>query len=129
MAKNNFKCPDWLDDEAKKEWKRLIKELGENSDLKTVDLKAVEGYVQSYSKWKQCEMILRKDGFVIETENGYLQQRPEVAISKQALADMRSFQKELGITPASRSRINRNSGGNDNGDTNTDPEMEEMIAK
>lgn len=128
MAKNKFTCPKWLEGEAKEEWKRIIKELGENSDLKTVDLKALEGYVQSYSKWKQCEIILKEEGFVMACENGYLQQRPEVAISNKALADMRAFQKELGLTPSSRSRMNKNSGSNDNEGT-TDPEMDAMIAK
>lgn len=127
MAKSKFPCPSWLDREAKTEWKRIIKELGENSELKTADLKAVEGYVQSYSKWKQCEIILREKGYVMEMESGYSQQRPEVAISKQALADMRAFQKELGLTPAARSRINKS--GNNSVGEDVDEEMEGMIVK
>ena len=127
MAKNKFKCPGWLDKEAKAEWNRVIKELGENIELKTVDLKALEGYAQSYSKWKQCEMTLRDKGYVMELESGYCQQRPEISIAKQALADMRAFQKELGLTPAARSRMNKNTSNSSGEDI--DEEMEGMIVK
>lgn len=128
MAKSRFPCPTWLDKEAKKEWKRVIKELGENTELKTVDLKALEGYCKSYSKWLSCEKFMQEEGYTFETPNGYIQQRPEVSISKQALSDMRAFQKELGLTPAARSRMNK-SNNNNTGDGEGDPEMEAMIVK
>lgn len=128
MAKNKFPCPKWLDELAKKEWRRVIKELGENTELKTVDLKALEGYCQSYSKWVSCEKKMQDDGYTFKTPNGYIQQRPEVSISKQALADMRAYQKELGLTPAARSRMSKNSNSNGT-DEETDPEMEAMIVK
>lgn len=121
---SKFKCPVWLDDEAKKEWKRIIKELDE--DLLTIDIKALEGYCQSYSKWKQCEEILQKEGYTFTTPNGYVQQRPEIAISNKSISDMRAWAKELGFTPASRSRMNKN---NSNNDSNDDNEMEDMVVK
>ena len=69
MAKNKFPCPKWLDAEAQKEWKRVIKELGENTELKTVDLKALEGYCQSYSKWRICEKILQDEKYTFKHES------------------------------------------------------------
>lgn len=128
MAKTKFPCPKWLDEEAQKEWKRVIKEIGEGAELKTLDLKAVEGYCQSYSKWRSCENTLQREGYTFETPNGYIQQRPEVSISNKALADMRAFAKELGLTPAARSRMNKNNGANTAGE-DIDPEMESMIVK
>lgn len=125
MKENKFTCPKWLDKEAQNEWKRVIEEI--HAELKTVDLKALEGYCQSYSKWLACEKVMQKKGYTFETPNGYVQQRPEVSISKQALADMRAFQKELGLTPAARSRMNK-SNSNSNGE-DTDDEMEGMIVK
>lgn len=128
MGKSRFPCPKWLDSEAQKEWRRVIKEIGENAELKTLDLKALEGYCQSYSKWRLCEKTLQDEGYTFETPNGYVQQRPEVAIANKALADMRAFAKELGLTPAARSRMNKNSNSNTTGDGD-DPEMENMIVK
>lgn len=128
LANIKFPCPKWLDKEAQTEWKRVIEELGENTELKTVDLKALEGYCQSYSKWVSCEKVMQKEGYTFKTPNGYIQQRPEVSISKQALADMRAFQKELGLTPAARSRMNKNNNSNST-EEDKDEEMEGMIVK
>lgn len=125
MAKNLYKCPTWLDEEAKREWKRIVGELEQNGELKFIDLKSLEGYCQSYSRWKQCENILQTEGLTFTTPNGYVQQRPEVAIANKALAEMRAWTKELGLTPASRLRMSRND-SNANVD---DEEMEDMIAK
>lgn len=120
-----LKCPAWLDVEAKKEWKRVIKELETDEGLLEIDLKALEGYCQSYSKWKLCEEILQREGYTFTTPNGYVQQRPEVAIANKSLADMRAWAKELGFTPASRSRMNKNN----NNSKSDDDEMEDMIIK
>ncbi|WP_286909294.1 phage terminase small subunit P27 family [Clostridium sp. UBA1652] len=120
-----LKCPTWLDTEAKKEWKRIIKELDAEGEILEIDSKALEGYCQSYSKWRLCEEILQEQGYTFTTPNGYVQQRPEIAISNKALNDMRSWSKELGFTPASRSRMNKN---NSNGNSD-DEEMEDMIVK
>lgn len=107
MAKNS--CPTWLDIEAKKEWRRIIKILElEKVDFKEKDLKALEGYCMSYSKWKKCEQYLMENGYTFEAGNGYIQQRPEVAISNKAIQEMRAYQKELGLTPAARTRMNKN---------------------
>lgn len=128
MGKSKFPCPQWLDSDAKKEWKRVIKEIGEDTDLKTLDLKALEGYCQSYSRWRACERVLQEEGYTFLTPNQYVQQRPEVSISNKAMADMRAFAKELGLTPAARSRMNKNNSSNTTGEE-TDQEMEGMIVK
>jgi P27 family predicted phage terminase small subunit len=121
---NIFKCPSWLDKEAKKEWKRILKEL-ENEDLKALDVKALEGYCQSYSKWKKSEEYLQEKGNTFETPNGYIMPRPEVAIANKAQAEMRAWAKELGLTPASRTRMKPNATPSEE----IDEEMEGMIVK
>lgn len=121
---NIFKCPSWLDSEAKREWKRILKEL-EKEEFKAVDIKALEGYCQSYSKWKECEEYLQRNGYTFTTINGYVMPRPEVAIGNKAQAEMRAWAKELGLTPASRTRMKPNSAPEEN----PDEEMEGMIVK
>lgn len=126
MNKNN--CPSWFDLEAKKEWKRIVKILEvEKVDFTEKDLKALEGYCMSYSKWKKCEQYLMKNGYTFEAGNGYIQQRPEVAISNKAMQEMRAYQKELGLTPAARTRMNKNI--TENTTKSEDEEsMEELIS-
>ncbi|MBE5936038.1 MAG: phage terminase small subunit P27 family [Lachnospiraceae bacterium] len=118
-------CPKWLDDMAKKEWRRLAKLfVAENKEFTDKDLKALEAYCTNYAKWKRCEEILAEYGYTMEVgQNGYVQQRPEVSISNKAQTEMRAWAKELGLTPASRRRM-RESIMNEG----YDPEMEDMIS-
>ena len=70
-----------------------------------VDGEAFAAACQSWAIWVKCQRYLKKVGLTFETPNGYIQQRPEVAIGQKALADFRAFCTEFGLTPASRSRI------------------------
>ncbi|RKD26827.1 hypothetical protein BEP19_15925 [Ammoniphilus oxalaticus] len=115
---------------AKTEWKR-VRELLDLETFNETDLKALEAYCQAYAKWKRCEIILMDKGYTFTTPNGYEQQRPEVSISNNALSDMQSISKELGFTPASRIRMDKNRGEGSSGGSNGkvhDQEMEDMIS-
>jgi P27 family predicted phage terminase small subunit len=106
---NKIRCPNWLDPEAKKEWRRIIKLLdSEKKEFTEKDLKALEGYSVNYSRWKRCETIIFEKGFSTTVNNeGYEQQRPEVSIGNKAQIEMRNWMKELGLTEASRARMNK----------------------
>ncbi|MHB9909371.1 phage terminase small subunit P27 family [Clostridium botulinum] len=128
MAKK-ISCPGWMDKEAKKEFKRVLKLLQEeHKDFTEKDTKALEGYAISYSKWKLAEQILDEKGFTFTTPNGYEQQRPEVSVANKAQQEMRSWMKELGLTEASRARMNKNKAiSSTEGYTEEDKEMEAMF--
>src|SRR5690625_4386570 len=117
-----------MDNMAKTEWKR-VRELIDIETFNALDIKALEVYCQAYSKWKRCEMVLMKEGYTFKTPKGYVQQRPEVSISRDAIQSMQSIAKELGFTPASRIRMRKNAGeaGQDGGRA-YDEEMEDMIS-
>src|SRR5690625_4630851 len=122
--------PSWLDNMAKTEWRRVIPLL-DKERFNELDLKALEAYCQAYAKWKRAEQALMKHGYTFETPNGYVQQRPEVSIANNALSDMQQIAKELGFTPASRIRMDKNSaesGGGSTGGKVYDEEMEDMIS-
>lgn len=118
-------APKHLDKIAKDKWKQLVKIL----DLKPIDLEGLEQYCSLYSTWTRAEQALAEHGFTQRAEKSkYENQRPEVAISSNALARMMSLQKELGMTKASRSRIDKNAGGTGKEEKAPDPEMEGMIS-
>ncbi|PKM61419.1 MAG: phage terminase small subunit P27 family [Firmicutes bacterium HGW-Firmicutes-4] len=101
-------APVWMNDQAKKEWRRVIKLIiEEEKELEEKDFKTLETYCVNYAKWLKCEEILDLKGLTFETPNGYVQQRPEVAIGNKAQERLLATAKELGLTPASRSRMNR----------------------
>ena len=111
------KCPSWLETDAKKEWRRLAKELEAMGLLTRIDMAVFAGYCQAYARWKEAEEFISKHGSILKTASGYIQQIPQVSIAQQNLKQMRNFCSELGLTPSARSRLNiTNTGGIIEGD-------------
>jgi P27 family predicted phage terminase small subunit len=93
-------CPSWLLPDAKKEWRRLSKELEAMGLLTRIDMAAFAGYCQAYARWKEAEEFISKHGSILKTASGYIQQIPQVSIAQQNLKQMRNFCSELGLTPS-----------------------------
>lgn len=110
------KCPAWLDLDAKREWRRIAPELDRIGLLSCVDMAALAGYCQAWSRWKQCERVLTDQGLTFETGNGYVVPRPEIAASKTYLGFVKSFCAEFGLTPSSRGRMTLPEMDDDNDD-------------
>ena len=121
-AKKAPPCPKWLEPEAKKEWRRLAKQMESIGILTDVDMAAFASYCQAYARWKEAEEFITQHGSIFQTPSGYVQQVPQVSIAQQNLKIMQSFCSEFGLTPATRSRII--AGGS--GDESDDP-MESLL--
>ena len=52
------RCPAWLEDEAKKEWKRMAKQMEQLGILTEIDMAAFAGYCQAYARWKEAEEFI-----------------------------------------------------------------------
>lgn len=120
--KNAPKCPTWLDAEAKKEWKRISKQLEELGILTEVDMAAFAGYCQTYSRWKDSEEFITKHGPIYKSPNGQVMQVPYVSIAQTYLKIMIKLCEQFGMTPSSRSRIVAEKNGYD-----TDDPMEMLL--
>ncbi len=124
-----IKCPSLLDKEGKKEWKRILKILEEQKkDFESIDTKALERYCSCYSDVLKFSNLLEESGYIIKSSSGYPQQHPYCQLKKNAEQEMRNWMKELGLTPASRARMNKSKIG-DKGGEGEDEEMEGMISK
>lgn len=120
-AKKAPRCPSWLEEEAKKEWKRMAKVLEQMGLLTEMDMAAFAGYCQAYARWKEAEEFLTQHGSMVRTPNGYLQQVPQVSIAQTNMKIMLKFCEQFGLTPSARSRIV----GGDNSDE--EDEMEKLL--
>lgn len=107
-SKKAPKCPTWLDNEAKKEWRRTTKQLVQLGILTEVDMAAFAGYCQAYARWKEAEEFITKHGTIVKTPSGYWQQVPQVSIAQTYLKIMNKFCEQFGMTPSARSRITAN---------------------
>jgi P27 family predicted phage terminase small subunit len=99
----------WLNVEAKKHWRFMVKELRSMRLLARIDLALLAGFCQSWARWEQAEAIIETHGLTmsIETKSGgtYEQQRPEVAIAQKSLAQMQALGRELGWSAAARGSL------------------------
>jgi len=100
-------CPKHLTGEARKEWRRVSRELLEKDLLQVVDRAALAAYCQAWARWVDAELKMQEPGFemVAITDKGYAHVSPWFQVSTQALKQMKSFLVEFGLTPASRTRI------------------------
>ncbi|MDO5331539.1 MAG: phage terminase small subunit P27 family [Bacillota bacterium] len=105
------KCPDWLEDEAKAEWKRLCKGLFNMGLLTEYDMATFASYCQAYARWKEAEEFISQHGTIVKTKTGYWQQVPQVSISHSNQKIMMQAAAEFGLTPSARSRLIAGSGG------------------
>ena len=69
-------CPDWLDEEAKREWHRLAKTMEAMGVLTEADRAAFATYCDAYSKWKDATEFINQHGQIFKTPSGYIQQVP-----------------------------------------------------
>jgi P27 family predicted phage terminase small subunit len=98
-------CPEWIPAEAKAEWERVAPELERLGLLTKVDSSALAAYCVAYARWRAAEEAIAIHGLTFMTESGYAAQRPEVGIANKAMADIRAFCKEFGLTPSARGRM------------------------
>jgi len=100
------KCPAHLSADAKKEWRRISRELLGLGLLTAIDRAALAGYCAAWARWIEAETNIQKFGSVIKSpKSGYPIQNPFVGVANTAMTQMRSFLIEFGMTPASRSRL------------------------
>lgn len=91
MNIKKIKCPDWLEDEAKKEWDRIISLLVKNNMLNDIDEIILSGYCQVYARWIEAEKFITKYGPVYKAKSGAMRPMPQVDRAQKYLLIMHSY--------------------------------------
>ncbi|MDD5059284.1 MAG: phage terminase small subunit P27 family [Sideroxydans sp.] len=98
-------CPRWLSGEARKAWRYVAPQLARLGLLTKLDRIALEELCYLYGMARRAKATLEAEGLTFTTPNGYVQQRPEVAIVHKCSALMKGYLAEFGMTASSRSKI------------------------
>jgi P27 family predicted phage terminase small subunit len=98
-------APPHLTPAAAAEWRRVARALRDMGVLKTVDRAALAAYCQAWGRWVEAEARLQEASLLYKTPSGYVQQSPWLGIIHKQLELMGRYMVELGLTPASRSRL------------------------
>lgn len=98
-------CPPELNGAARKEWKRMAKELAALGLLTKIDRAGLAAYCALYARWIEAEAQIVKHGMLIKSPNGYPMQSPYLSIATQCLKQLRGYLQEFGLSPSARSRV------------------------
>ena len=98
-------CPVELGPVARREWERMVAELGPLRILTQLDRAALAAYCGAYAMWAEATEAIQKYGSMVKSPTGYPVQSPYVSIANRQTEIMMRIASEFGFTPASRSRI------------------------
>lgn len=94
--------PDWLiDDTAKKEWRRIVKELRKIDLIGNLDRNNLGGYCNAFANYVKATEILKNQAYYIdrETRTGVIVvKNPMVDIQRTYADEMRKFASLCGLT-------------------------------
>lgn len=98
-------CPSHLKESAKKEWRRITKELKVLGLISHIDRAALAAYCQAWGRWVEAEEKVAETNDIIKTKGGNIIQNPYLSVANRALDQLTKIAAEFGMTPASRTRV------------------------
>lgn len=106
-GKSHLKTPpEWLiNDVARKEWRRIVRELNKIDIVGNLDYANLGGYCNAYANYIKATDILKEQTYYIDrkTRNGVIVvKNPMVDIQTTYAAEMRKFASLCGLTIDSR---------------------------
>jgi len=115
--------PAWLDETAKKEWRRLIKECKAMGILSTLDMGALAICCDAYSKYMAATLKINDTTLVGTHTNKSgaknLVINPFVMVAQKYSDTYKKYATDLGLTPAARMRMTTTH--------SAEPERDELI--
>jgi P27 family predicted phage terminase small subunit len=105
--------PEFLDDDAKAEWRRVGPHLWRLGLLTPIDASLFAVYCAYCAQWRQALAAIAADaaadpdthGLVVPTKEGAPRVNPMIKIAGTMAAEMVRVAAQFGMTPASRARI------------------------
>ena len=98
-------APDYLGEAAKKEWKRLGKELIKMGVISKASITCLGAYCSHFEQWVNAYRIVIEQGSFFTAPNGEVKQHPALSVVTKQLDSMRKWMNELGVTPSSMSGL------------------------
>lgn len=91
---------------AKEVWLDTIARLeAESIELGSLCSEVFAGYCESAALIREAGEIINEDGMIIAGGKDGVKKHPAVTIKTQAIAALRIYASELGLTPSSKSRV------------------------
>jgi P27 family predicted phage terminase small subunit len=105
--------PDWLDEEGRREWKRVCDIFEEAKVLSPADQSMLADYCAAHSLAVNATKAYLKTGILPKQKKEShltLRAHPMIKVAQEARAQAMRIGIEFGLSPASRSRVSGNQG-------------------
>jgi P27 family predicted phage terminase small subunit len=104
------RCPKWLNADAAKEFRRIVKLLDTMGLLGAVDENALARYATTWMRWRQALQMIERGGEVVvyKDEAGKVKAvQPSAfnSIARSLAEELSRLEQAFGMTPSARSRI------------------------
>jgi len=97
-------CPGHLTGEARKEWKRVTRDLRKIGILDSVDRVAIASYCDCYRRWREASDQLTEQGLIYK-QRGIPKLNPLANHLNGLFKELRQYLTQFGMTPAAREKI------------------------
>ncbi|MFB0832882.1 phage terminase small subunit P27 family [Brevibacillus laterosporus] len=105
QKKKKLKMPDWLDDEAKKVWKKTLKDMSEFEILDKVDEDVLAAYCDAVARYKETSSLVSLNGYT-EMNNAGVSVVSGYVKAQQSYARLiLQYSDKLGLNANSRARL------------------------
>ncbi len=112
-------APEWMPEEAKAEWKRVVEELSRLEILKPIDRAALAAYCLTWDRMVSAQREINLNKSVLGVNSQGVCRHPAVAVVEAASKELRAWAAEFGLTPSAEGRLAKSEGGSDGeGDEN-----------
>ncbi len=98
-------CPKHVIGEAKREYRRLCRELADMGTLSRADRGVIAAAAVLWARWTDAETQLQKVGPVVKNTAGNPVPNPYVQIARQCLELLHRYWSVLGLSPSARASI------------------------
>jgi P27 family predicted phage terminase small subunit len=99
------KCPAYLDERAKQEWRRLVPILKRMKVLTEADGLMLGNLCVTVSTLVKAQEKLNQLGILYKSPSGYVMQSPLLSVVNQCVETITKLSREFGLSPASRTRL------------------------
>ena len=100
------RCPSYLDERARLEYKKLVKTLSFMKLMSEADGPIVTSLAIALSNLARAQEKLRESGTLLyKSPSNYIMQSPYLSICNTAIEQILKLSRELGMSPCARSRI------------------------
>ncbi len=96
--------PSWLSDYAREEWDLIVDALVHTGVIATHEATILAVYCEAIGEYRKIGDAIARDGLTVGNA-GSQRPHPLTASRRRAAEDALKFARELGLTPAARSRV------------------------